>query len=67
MIVSGMLCRLVLIGKQSSDVMVRLDNILYHPLMKFNDAPETCAPYCFPTGVVGETGVAISGEIDHFT
>ena len=54
-------CRLVILGKQASDVMVRLDNIMYHPLMEFNFAPETCAPYCFPTSKLGEEGVAVSG------
>ena len=60
-VVSGVLPRLVIIGEQSSDVMVRLDNILYHPLMKFNDSPQTCAPYCFPTSKLGQEGVAVSG------
>jgi chemotaxis protein histidine kinase CheA len=59
--------RLVIVGKQSSDVMVRLDNILYHPLIKFMDAPETCAPYCFPTSKLGEKGVAVSGCVKYCT
>ena len=42
--------------------MVRLDNIMYHSLMKFNTSPQTCAPYCFPTSKLGENGVAVSGE-----
>jgi len=59
--------RLVIIGRQPSDVMVRLDNILYHPLMKFNDAPQTCAPYCFPTSKLGQEGVAVSGCVKYCT
>lgn len=59
--VTGVLYRLVILGKQAHDVLVRLDNIMYHPLMKFINSPETCAPYCFPTNKVGAKGVAVSG------
>ena len=58
---NAVFCRLVILGKQSSDVMVRLDNIMYHPLVPFNDAPKSCAPYCFPTSKLGEKGLAVSG------
>jgi len=59
--------RLVIMGEQKSNVRVRLDNILYHPLMPFNDPPTTCAPYCFPAGVMGAGNVVTSGCVKYCT
>ena len=49
--------RIVVIGTEPKDVSVRLDNIMYHPLMKFNSSPQSCAPYCFPTGKKSNDGM----------
>ena len=49
--------RMVVIGKEPRDVSVRLDNIMYHPLMEFNFSPRSCAPYCFPHGREGNSGM----------
>jgi len=49
--------RMVIIGKEPRDVSVRLDNIMYHPLMEFNFSPRSCAPYCFPNGREGNIGM----------
>merc|ERR1712195_312641 len=53
--------RMVIIGKEPRDVSVRLDNIMYHPLMEFNFSPKSCAPYCFPAGRVGNNGMPMAG------
>jgi len=53
--------RMVIIGKEPRDVSVRLDNIMYHPLMQFSFSPKSCAPYCFPVGIKGKNGMPMSG------
>ena len=49
--------RIVIIGNEPRDVSVRLDNIMYHPLMEFNFSPDSCVPYCFPAGREGSNGM----------
>ena len=49
--------RIVIIGNEPRDVSVRLDNIMYHPLMHFQFVPQSCAPYCFPAGREGSNGM----------
>merc|ERR1712166_269087 len=53
--------RMGIIGKEPRDVSVRLDNIMYHPLMQFNFSPDSCAPYCFPVGSEGNNGMPMAG------
>jgi len=52
--------RLKLIGV-NSNTKVRVDNIMYHPVMKFNKSPSSCAPYCFPDGKMGGQKLGMSG------
>lgn len=59
--------RLVVIGKETRDIYVRLDGISYHPLMKFNKSPTTCAPYCFPTAAYGAGDMGMSGCVKYCT
>jgi len=59
--------RMVIIGKEPKDVSVRLDNIMYHPLMEFNTSPQSCAPYCFPAGNRGENEMPMAGCIKYCT
>jgi len=59
--------RMMIIGKEPKGVSVRLDNIMYHPLMEFNTSPQSCAPYCFPAGKPGEGEMPMAGCIKYCT
>merc|ERR1711966_450337 len=40
--------RLIVVGYETShQVKIRLDGILYRPVMQLNRSPMACAPYCF--------------------
>ena len=53
--------RMLIVGKESHNLSVRLDNIMYHPIMPFNKSPFTCDPCCFPTGKLEGKGMNIAG------
>lgn len=57
----------LVIKDESRDIIVRLDNIMYHPLVVFNKAPDVCVPYCFPTGMYPSSApMGMSGVSDCF-
>jgi hypothetical protein len=45
--------RLRVLGEENSDIKIRLDGIVFHPLTPYNQAPKSCAPYCFPAAQEG--------------
>ena len=53
--------RLVVMGSEPKDLQVRLDNIAYMPLMKAQTPARNCAPYCFPTGELGQDALGVAG------
>ena len=53
--------RLIILGEHQADLMVRLDSVLYHPLMEFNTYPDNCIPHCFPAGQIGKSGLGVAG------
>lgn len=57
--------RLVVLGNEPKDIKIRLDNIAYQPLMKANTAPGSCAPYCFPTGLLDQTELGVAGCVKY--
>lgn len=45
--------RLIVVGYETSrPVKIRLDGILYHPLMRLNSSPMACAPYWYLVGLI---------------
>jgi hypothetical protein len=57
--------RLVVLGNEAADLKIRLDNIAFQPLMKANTAPSSCAPYCFPIGLLDQSGLGVAGCVKY--
>ena len=48
-------------------VRIRLDGILFHPFMGFNEVPLTCGGHCFPQSTPGKTTMGSSGCMKYYT
>lgn len=53
--------RLVVLGQEPDDLLIRLDNIAFQPLTRAHTVPTSCAPYCFPTGLLGHRKLGVAG------